>query len=43
MIEPVFTNDWGPLLQEEYKKPYFTELDQFLNQEYRQYHRLSSC
>ena len=38
MIEPVFTNDWGPLLQEEYKKSYFTELDQFLNQEYRQYH-----
>ena len=38
MMKPVLTNDWGPLLEEECKKPYFTELEQFLNQEYRQYH-----
>lgn len=37
MMKPVFTNDWGPLLDEEFRKPYFTELEQFLNQEYRQY------
>ena len=34
-MKPVLTNGWGPLLEEECKKPYFTELEQFLNQEYR--------
>lgn len=37
MMKPVLTNDWGPLLEEECKKLYFTELEQFLTQEYRQY------
>ena len=34
-MKPVLRNDWGPLLEGECKKPYFTELEQFLNQEYR--------
>ncbi len=37
-MKPELRNDWGPLLEEECKKPYFTELEQFLNQEYQQYH-----
>ena len=37
-MKPVLRNDWGPLLEEECKRAYFTELEQFLNQEYQQYH-----
>src|SRR6476646_7323677 len=37
-MKPVLTNGWGPLLEVECNKPYFTELEQFLNQEYQQYH-----
>lgn len=37
MIKPGLTNDWGFLLEEECKKPYFTKLEQFLKQEYHQY------
>ena len=36
-MKPVFTNDWEPLLNEEFSKPYFIELERFLQQEYRQY------
>ena len=35
MMKPVLTNGWGPLLEGEFNKPYFIELEQFLKQEYR--------
>jgi uracil-DNA glycosylase len=33
----MFINDWGHILKEEIQKPYFQELELFLNQEYQQY------
>lgn len=36
-MKPVFQNSWGSLLAEEFTKPYFKELEQFLQQEYIKY------
>ncbi|WP_127586694.1 uracil-DNA glycosylase [Paenibacillus koleovorans] len=31
----ILTNDWAPLLEDEFEKPYYKQLRQFLAQEYR--------
>lgn len=33
----ILRNDWAPLLEPEFKKPYYLKLRQFLIQEYKQY------
>lgn len=30
----ILTNDWAPLLEEEFSKPYYLELREFLKNEY---------
>ncbi|MBO9130136.1 uracil-DNA glycosylase [Bacillus sp. 165] len=34
MVQQVLKNDWWPLLQEEFEKPYYKELQEFLKHEY---------
>ncbi|MFB7637441.1 uracil-DNA glycosylase [Peribacillus butanolivorans] len=37
MAKQVLTNDWWPLLEEEFKKNYYQELREFIKQEYSQH------
>ncbi|MFE4351173.1 uracil-DNA glycosylase [Peribacillus butanolivorans] len=37
MAKQILTNDWWPLLEEEFKKNYYQELREFIKQEYSQY------
>ena len=37
MTKPILTNDWWPLLKEEFKKPYYQDLREFIIQEYNQH------
>ena len=32
---PILKNDWAPLLEEEFQKPYYLKLREFLKEEYR--------
>lgn len=34
MVQQILTNDWWPLLKEEFTKPYYQELREFLKKEY---------
>ncbi|MBA9027930.1 MULTISPECIES: uracil-DNA glycosylase [Bacillaceae] len=35
MVNQILHNDWGPLLAEEFRKPYYRELREFLKKEYK--------
>ncbi|MFF2287474.1 uracil-DNA glycosylase [Peribacillus butanolivorans] len=37
MAKQILTNDWWPLLEEEFKKNYYQELREFIKQEYSQH------
>jgi len=37
MKKQILKNDWAPLLEEEFSKPYYLQLREFLKQEYRHY------
>jgi uracil-DNA glycosylase len=38
MKKQILKNDWAPLLEEEFSKPYYLQLREFLKQEYSHYH-----
>ncbi|MCM3478844.1 uracil-DNA glycosylase [Caldibacillus thermoamylovorans] len=37
MKKQILKNDWAPLLEEEFSKPYYLQLREFLKQEYKHY------